>query len=51
MSGEMVRALGGWETGRDTADDYGRGFSPERLYDAIKAVRYDGLDLSHLACG
>jgi hypothetical protein len=31
-----------------TSDDYGSGFTPERLYGAIKAVRYDGLDLSHL---
>ena len=48
MSGEMVRALGGWSGGGSTSDDYGSGFTPERLYGAIKAVRYDGLDLSHL---
>ena len=48
MSGEMVRALGGWAGGGSTSDDYGSGFTPERLYGAIKAVRYDGLDLSHL---
>jgi hypothetical protein len=47
MSGEMVRALGGW-SGGGTSDDYGSGFTAERLYGAIKAVRYDGLDLSHL---
>ena len=46
--GEMVRALGGWSGGGSTSDDYGSGFTPERLYGAIKAVRYDGLDLSHL---
>ena len=49
MSGEMVRALGGWSGGGSTSDDYGSGFTPERLYGAIKAVGYDGLDLSHLA--
>lgn len=48
MSGEMVRALGGWSNGGNISDDYGSGFTPERLYGAIKAVRYDGLDLSHL---
>ena len=48
MSGEMVRALGGWAGGGSTSDDYGSGFTPERLYGAIQAVRYDGLDLSHL---
>jgi hypothetical protein len=34
--------------GGSTSDDYGSGFTPERLYGAIQAVRYDGLDLSHL---
>jgi hypothetical protein len=48
MSGEMVRALGGWASGGNTSDDYGSGFTPERLYGAIKVVRYDGLHLSHL---
>jgi hypothetical protein len=48
MSGEMVRALGGWSNGGSTSDDYGSGFTSERLYGAIQAVRYDGLDLSHL---
>jgi integrase len=48
MSGEMVRALGGWAGGGSTSDDYGSGFTAERLYGAIQAVRYDGLDLSHL---
>jgi hypothetical protein len=32
MSGEMVRALGGWSGGGSTSDDYGSGFTPERLY-------------------
>jgi integrase len=48
ISGEMVRALGGWSNGGSASDDYGSGFTPERLYTAIHAVRYDGLDLSHL---
>jgi hypothetical protein len=48
MSGEMVRALGGWSGGGGTSDDYGSGFTPERLYGAIQAVRYERLDLSHL---
>jgi hypothetical protein len=48
MSGEMVRALGGWSNGGNTADNYGSGFTPERLYSVIQAVRYEGLDLSHL---
>jgi hypothetical protein len=47
MSGEMVRALGGW-SGGGTSDDYGSRFTPERLYGAIQAVRYGRLDLSHL---
>jgi len=41
-------SLGGWSGGGSTSNDYGSGFTPERLYGAIKAVRYDGLDLSHL---
>ena len=49
MSGEMVRALGGWSGGGSTSDDYGSGFTPERLYGAIQVVRYDGLDLSPLS--
>ena len=49
MSGEMVRALGGRSGGGSASDNYGSGFTPERLYGAIQAVRYDGLDLSHLA--
>jgi integrase len=49
ISAEMVRALGGWAS-TGTSDDYGSGFTPERLFAAIKAVRYDGLDLSHLYC-
>jgi hypothetical protein len=48
MSGEMVRALGGSSNGGSTSDDYGSGFTPERLNGAIQAVRYAGLDLSHL---
>jgi hypothetical protein len=42
---------GPWRAGPvagSTSDDYGSGFAPERLYGAIKAVRYDGLDVSHL---
>ena len=48
MSGEMVRALGGWSGGGSTSDDYGSGFTPERLYGAIQAIDMDRLDLWHL---
>jgi integrase len=48
INGEMAAALGGWSRGRSASDDYGSGFTPERLYEAIKAVRYVDLDLSHL---
>ena len=48
VPGEIVRALGGWEGGRDVSDDYGAGFTPERLYEAVKLVGYPGLDLGHL---
>ena len=48
MSGEMARALGGWASGGSVSDDYGSGFTAERLCAAIQAVRYDALDLSHL---
>jgi hypothetical protein len=37
--------LGRW---RCTSDDYGSGFTPERLYGASQALRCDKLDLSHL---
>lgn len=47
LSGEKVRALGGWSTGR-TEDDYGSGLRASTLMNSIEAVHYDGLDLSHL---
>lgn len=47
ISVERVKALGGWAN-TETHEDYGSGFKPSVLFEEIKKVRYDGLDLSHL---
>lgn len=47
ISGEKVRALGGWTTGR-TEDNYGSGLRASTLTKDIEAVSYPGLDLTHL---
>jgi integrase len=46
-SDENVRRLGGW-TLRSIADAYGAGPSERRLYEEVKKINYEGLDLSHL---
>lgn len=50
FSYDEVRALGGWTRGRarDAADNYGDGLPLAQLYEAIKRIRFDGLDLSHV---
>lgn len=48
---DVALRLGGWITGgsaSEAADDYGSGYRPQVLFEAISKVRYDGLDLSHL---
>jgi integrase len=48
---DIALTLGGWSTNghqRDVADSYGAGYRPNILYDAISAIEYPGLDLSHL---
>ncbi len=47
LSDQKVRALGGWSSSR-TEDNYGRGLRASTLARDIQAVRYEGLDLSHL---
>lgn len=50
---EVALAIGGWTSSSGAgsgavADAYGRGFSPQSLFDAISKVDYPTLDLSHL---
>ena len=48
---DIALRLGGWITGGSSslsADDYGSGFRPQVLYEAISAVEYPDLDLNHL---
>ncbi|MBB3941768.1 integrase [Novosphingobium fluoreni] len=48
---DIALRLGGWITGgsqSETADDYGAGYRPSVLHEAISAIDYPGLDLSHL---
>jgi integrase len=45
---DRVRELGGWSSG-STEDDYGAGTRPSTLAREIAKVRYEGLDLGHLA--
>lgn len=47
ISAQKVQALGGWSPSR-TEDNYGRGLRASTLARDIQAVRYEGLDLSHL---
>ncbi|APH74315.1 hypothetical protein BSQ44_00535 [Aquibium oceanicum] len=47
ISDQKVRALGGWSSSR-TEENYGRGLRASTLARDIQAVKYDGLDLSHL---
>ena len=52
---EIALALGGWATygftGGAVADQYGRGFSPTLLAEAVTLISYPGLILDHLYCG
>ncbi|MGJ8481716.1 tyrosine-type recombinase/integrase [Sphingobium yanoikuyae] len=47
---DIVLALGGWTSGgqSDAADQYGQGYHPAILLEAIRLIEYPGLDLSHL---
>jgi integrase len=48
---DIALRLGGWITGghsSESADDYGSGYRPEILYEALSAIDYPELDLSHL---
>jgi integrase len=48
---DVALRLGGWITGgshSETADDYGSGYRPQVLFEAIANVDYEGLHLSHL---
>jgi integrase len=48
---DIALRLGGWITGgshSESADDYGDGYRPRVLFEAISAIEFEGLDLSHL---
>jgi integrase len=48
---DVALRLGGWITGgshSETADDYGSGYRPQVLFEAISNVEYTGLDLSQI---
>jgi len=48
---DIALRLGGWITGgsrSESADDYGSGYRPDILYEAIKMIEFPELDLSHL---
>jgi hypothetical protein len=48
---DIVLTLGGWITGgnqSEAADAYGNGYHPRILFEAISAIQFSGLDLSHL---
>ncbi|MCX9145921.1 site-specific integrase [Erythrobacter sp. WG] len=48
---DIALRLGGWITGgshSETADDYGSGYRPQLLFEAISLIDYQGLNLSHL---
>ncbi|MFO1254901.1 MAG: site-specific integrase [Sphingomonadaceae bacterium] len=49
---DVALRLGGWITGgahSETADDYGSGYRPAVLFEAMARIEYPGLDLSHLS--
>jgi len=51
---DIALRLGGWITGgshSETADDYGAGYRPTILFDAISKVSFPDLDLTHLKAG
>ena len=50
---QIALALGGWTSGNgteasETAASYGRGYRVETLFEAIRAIVYPSLDLTHL---
>ena len=48
---DVALTLGGWITGgsqSEAADAYGSGYRPHVLFEAISAIDFPGLDLSHL---
>jgi integrase len=45
---ELALALGGWRGSGSVADRYGSGYEVGRLFEAVSAVSYGSLDLSHL---
>ena len=48
---DVALTLGGWITGgsqSEASDAYGSGYRPQILLDAISAIDFPGLDLSHL---
>lgn len=47
---DIMLTLGGWTTGgqSEAADQYGKGYHPTVLFEAISAISYPGLDLTHL---
>ena len=48
---DIALRLGGWitgGTGSETADQYGAGYRPQILKEAISEIKYPELDLSHL---
>jgi integrase len=47
---DIVLTLGGWTNGgqSEAADQYGQGYRPAVLLEAISAISYPGLDLTHL---
>lgn len=48
-SNEIVELLGGWSSGNKAVhQNYGKGYTPDRLFKYVKKISYPGLDLSHL---
>lgn len=45
ISRDIAMALGGWNNNGGTEEIYGRGFSVQRLHDAISQIEYCGLSL------
>ncbi|WP_330219423.1 site-specific integrase [Sphingobium cupriresistens] len=48
---DIVLRLGGWTTGggqSEAADNYGNGYHPRVLFEAISKIEYSGLNLTHL---
>jgi hypothetical protein len=44
---DIALTIGGWTTGggqRESAEAYGSGYQPQLLFDAIAAIRFEGVD-------